>query len=246
MGSERSTGPEIGGTSVKKEKCTAIVVAAGRGSRMGTQVQKQFLDLGEGRPVLYYSLSCFQESPVIDEIVLVTSQEGREFCKKEIVDKYAMHKVTKIVQGGRERRDSVREGLRQCAGADYVFIHDGARPFITEEILQRAMDAVRGYKACAVGVPVKDTVKLLDGQGFVRETPDRACVWQVQTPQCFSYSLICEAHEIVEERPSKMVTDDAMAVELSGLAKVKMVMGAYSNLKITTPEDLQIAKAFLT
>lgn len=231
---------------MRKERCMAIVVAAGQGRRMGMQTQKQFLDLGEGRPVLYYSLACFQESPVIDEIVLVTSQEGIEYCKTKIVDKYAMHKVTKIIQGGRERRDSVREGLKQCTDADHVFIHDGARPFVTGEILERAMDAVRTYKACAVGVPVKDTVKLLDREGFVRETPARECVWQVQTPQCFSYPLICKAHAIVEGRPSKMVTDDAVAVELSGLAKVKMVMGAYSNLKITTPEDLQIAKVFLS
>ncbi len=230
---------------MKKERCIAIVVAAGQGKRMGRGVQKQFLDLGEGRPVLYYPLACLQASPVIDGIVLVTSQEGMGFCKKEIVDRYAMDKVTKIIQGGRERRDSVREGLKHCTGADYVFIHDGARPFITGEILQRAMDAVRIYKACAVGVPVKDTVKLLDGEGFVRETPARECVWQVQTPQCFSYPLICRAHEIVEEKSSRIVTDDAVAVELSGLAKVKMVMGAYSNLKITTPEDLEIAKAFL-
>lgn len=230
---------------MKKGKCTAIVVAAGQGRRMGTQVQKQFLDLGEGKPVLYYSLACFQESTDIDDIILVTSREGMEFCKTEIVDKYDMDKVTKVIQGGRERRDSVREGLRQCEGTDYVSIHDGARPFVTKEIMQRAMGAVRGYKACAVGVPVKDTVKLLDGEGFVSETPDRAYVWQVQTPQCFSYPLICKAHEIVRERPSKMVTDDAVAVELSGLAKVKMVMGAYSNLKITTPEDLEIARLFL-
>lgn len=230
---------------MKREKCTAIVVAAGQGTRMGARIQKQFLDLGEGRPLLYYPLARFQESSVIDEIILVTSADGADLCRREIVDRYHMDKVTKIVQGGQERRDSVNEGLKACTDTDYVFIHDGARPFVTEEILERALGAVRRYRACAVGVPAKDTVKLLDGKGFVQETPDRGKTWLVQTPQCFSYPLICRAHENVREEPSKMVTDDAMAVELSGLAKVKMVMGAYTNLKITTPEDLETAKIFL-
>jgi 2-C-methyl-D-erythritol 4-phosphate cytidylyltransferase len=232
-------------TSIKKEKCTAIIVAAGQGKRMGTQTQKQFLDLGEGKPVLYYSLACFQESPVIDEIILVTSRDGLDLCKNEIVDRYDLRKVTKIIPGGRQRRDSVYEGLKQCEGTDYVFIHDGARPFITGEILQRAMDAVREHKACAVGVPAKDTVKLLDREGFVRETPKREQTWLVQTPQCFAYPLICSAHGCVKDKDAAVITDDAVAVELSGLAKVKMVMGAYTNLKITTPEDIAIAKVIL-
>ncbi len=230
---------------MKKEKCTAIVVAAGQGTRMGMQTQKQFIDLGEGRPILYYPLACFQASAIIDEIILVTSPEGVDFCRSEIVERYHMDKVTRIIPGGKERRDSVNEGLRACADTDYVFIHDGARPFVTEEILERAMGAVRRHKACAVGVPAKDTVKLLDEEGFVDGTPDREKTWLVQTPQCFAYPLICRAHEKMREMPSKMVTDDAMAVEASGLAKVKMVMGAYTNLKITTPEDLEIARIFL-
>lgn len=229
---------------MKKEKYTAIVVAAGQGKRMGTQIQKQFLDLGEGKPVLYYSLNCFQKSSLIDEIILVTSQDGIAFCQKEIVEKYNLNKVAKIIPGGRERRDSVCQGLKQCTDADYVLIHDGARPFVTEEILQKVVDAARVHKACAVGVPAKDTVKLLDEQGFVRETPDRNQTWLVQTPQAFAYSLICEAHTFIGKHPTESVTDDAMAVERSGLARVKMVLGDYSNLKITTPEDLETAKGF--
>lgn len=229
---------------MKKEKYTAIVVAAGQGKRMGTQIQKQFLDLGEGKPVLYYSLNCFQKSPLIDEIILVTSQGGIAFCQKEIVEKYNLNKVAKIIPGGRERRDSVCQGLKQCTDADYVLIHDGARPFVTEEILQKVVDAVRVHKACAVGVPAKDTVKLLDEQGFVRETPDRNQTWLVQTPQAFAYSLICEAHAFIDKHPTESVTDDAVVVERSGLARVKMVLGDYSNLKITTPEDLETAKGF--
>ncbi len=229
---------------MKKEKRTAIVVAAGQGKRMGTQIQKQFLDLGGGKPVLYYSLNCFQKSPLIDEIILVTSQNAIAFCQKEIVEKYRLDKVADIVPGGKERRDSVCQGLRQCTDADYVLIHDGARPFVTEKILQRVVDAVRVHKACAVGVPAKDTVKLLDSQGFVRETPNRDQTWLVQTPQAFSYSLICEAHEFIRKYQIESITDDAAAVERSGLARVKMVLGDYSNLKITTPEDLETAKGF--
>lgn len=225
-------------------KITGIIVAAGQGRRMGTQVQKQFLEIG-GRPVLYYSMACFQKSAVIDEIVLVTSPDRIRFCQEEIVDFYGMDKVVKIVPGGKERRDSVCEGLRQCEGADYVFIHDGARPFITEEILERAREAVTEHQACAVGAPVKDTVKLLDGDGFVADTPPRERTWLVQTPQCFSYALICQAYRALDEKRAKTVTDDAMAVELSGLAKVKMALGDYRNIKITTPEDLAVAESFL-
>lgn len=229
---------------MRNGKCTAIIVAAGRGKRMGTQVEKQFLEIG-GKPILYYSMACFQKSEVIDEIILVTAQDRIQFCKKEIVDPYGMNKAVKIIPGGRERKDSVGEGLKQCGETDYVFIHDGARPFITREILQRAMEAVAEYGACAVGMPVKDTVKLLDRDGFVRDTPERARTWLVQTPQCFSYGLICEAYRSLSKEQAAAVTDDAMAVELSGLAKVKMVRGEYMNIKITTPEDLAVAESLL-
>ncbi len=248
MGFKRRSEPEVkerlGEIFMKKEKCTGIIVAAGQGRRMGTQVQKQFLEIG-GKPVLYYSLVCFQKSEVIDEIILVTSAERIRFCREEIVDFYGMDKVAKIVPGGKERRDSVGEGLRHCEGADYVFIHDGARPFITREILERAWEAVAEHKACAVGAPVKDTIKLLDGDGFVAGTPRRDRTWLVQTPQCFSYALICQAYRKLDEKRAKAVTDDAMAVELSGLAKVKMIQGDYRNIKITTPEDLAVAESFL-
>lgn len=229
---------------MKKEKCTAIVVAAGQGRRMETKTQKQFLEIGEGKPVLYYSLACFQESSVIDEIILVTGRESIEFCKETIIEKYGFSKVQKVVSGGKERRDSVNEGLKHCVGTDYVLIHDGARPFVTEDILRRAVEMVRKYKACVVGVPAKDTVKILDEDGFIKETPDRTQTWLVQTPQCFEYSLICKAQELAGKN-GESFTDDAMAVERSGLAKVKMIMGDYTNLKITTPEDLSMAESIL-
>lgn len=229
---------------MKDGKCTAVIVAAGQGKRMGTQMPKQFLEIG-GKPILYYAMACFQKSPVIDEIILVTSRERISFCREEIVKRHHMDKVVKIIPGGKERRDSVNEGLKQCAGTDYVFIHDGARPFIAGEVLQRAMEAVMEHPACVVGMPVKDTVKLLDGDEFVRDTPPRAQTWLAQTPQCFSYPLICRAYRELDAEQAKKVTDDAMAVELSGLTKVKMVQGDYANIKITTPEDLALAERFL-
>lgn len=222
------------------EKCTVIVLAAGQGKRMKTKIQKQFLSI-QGHPVLYYSLRCFQECEWMDEIILVTGQESLEYCRKEIVEKYQITKVAKIIPGGKERYDSVYQGLLACADTDYVFVHDGARPMITEDILDRAFAAVRECGACVVGVPSKDTVKVADSEGYVSETPSRELVWNVQTPQVFSYNILREAHENIRKRKMHLITDDAMVVEQEGRCKVKLVLGSYENIKITTPEDLEIA-----
>ena len=245
MGLKRSTQSEAGGTMMKQEKCTAIVLAAGQGKRMHSKIQKQFLEI-QGHPVLYYSLRCFQDSPIIQDIILVTGEDVISYCKKEIVEKYGLTKVTQVIAGGKERYDSVYAGLLACQNTDYVFIHDGARPFITEEILQRGLDAVRETGACVVGMPSKDTVKLSDREGFVKETPDRSFVWNVQTPQIFSYSLIRGAHESIRKKDMSGVTDDAMVVEQETGVKVRLSEGSYRNIKITTPEDLAIAESFLT
>ena len=245
MGLKCSTQSEAGGTMMKQEKCTAIVLAAGQGKRMHSKIQKQFLEI-QGHPVLYYSLRCFQGSPIIQDIILVTGEEAISYCKNEIVEKYGLTKVTQIIAGGKERYDSVYAGLLACQETDYVFIHDGARPFITEEILQRGLDAVRETGACVVGMPSKDTVKLSDREGFVKETPDRSFVWNVQTPQIFSYSLIRGAHESIRKKDMSGVTDDAMVVEQETGVKVRLSEGSYRNIKITTPEDLAIAESFLT
>ena len=226
------------------EKCTAIVLAAGQGKRMGSKIQKQFLEI-HGRPVLYYSLACFEASPLIQEIILVTGKEYIEYCNKEITDKYNLKKVAKIVTGGRERYDSVYAGLLACENSDYVFIHDGARPFIDTQILERAFSAVKECGACAVGMPSKDTVKIADEDGYVADTPDRKKVWTIQTPQVFSYEVIRQAHEEIRQGTMQGITDDAMVVEQQGKYRVKMVEGSYKNMKITTPEDLLVAESFL-
>ena len=169
---------------MEQGKCTAIVLAAGQGKRMHSKIQKQFLEIG-GKPVLYYSLHCFQESPLIQDIILVTGEEMISYCEQEIVKKYGFSKVRKVTAGGKERYDSVYAGLLCCQDTDYVYIHDGARPFITEEMVQRGYEAVKRTNACVMGMPSKDTVKLADSSGYIKETPDRKIVWNIQTPQIF-------------------------------------------------------------
>lgn len=229
---------------MQKVKCTAIVLAAGQGRRMGTKVQKQYLEI-QGKPVLYYALRAFEESTVIDEIILVVGDNQEEYCKKEIVDKYHISKVTKIVSGGAERYHSVWNGLQEVQGEGYVFIHDGARPFIDDAILNRVYYEVTQHKACVVGMPVKDTIKFANEDGFAAETPDRSLLWQIQTPQVFENALIKKAYSLLMEQQNIRVTDDAMVVELMLGEKVKLVQGAYENIKITTLEDLIIANEFL-
>ena len=222
-----------------------MVVAAGQGKRMGGGLRKQFLCLG-GRPVVYYALKCLEDSAYIDEVVLVTGEESIGYCRQEIVEPCGLSKVKKIVAGGRERYDSVYEGLKCCEGADFVFIHDGARPFLTEEILQRGYEAVCRYEACAAGMPSKDTVKILDRKQNVVETPLRELVWSVQTPQVFRYSLIRSAYDRLQMFDKLGITDDAMVVEEMGDHPVHMFQGDYRNMKITTPEDLTVAEQLLS
>lgn len=206
---------------------------------MGTKTPKQFLEI-DGVPMIVRTLRVFAESQKIDRIVLVTSKDYMDYCRLEIVEKYQIPKVEAIVEGGAERYNSVWNALLACEDADYVMIQDGARPFITEEILQRTDEAMRKYGAVAVAVPSKDTIKITDDEGKVIDTPDRAHVWNIQTPQAFRYTLIRRANEILMSVPGGMtgVTDDAMIVERSGLSDVHLVMGSYANIKITTPEDL--------
>ena len=223
---------------------TAIVLAAGKGTRMNSKIQKQFLEV-EGKPVIYYSLKCFQESPLIRDIILVTGEESLSYCKEEIVKRFGFSKVKKVTAGGKERYDSVYAGLCACDNTDYVLIHDGARPFVTEEILERTCFVVKETGACVVGMPAKDTIKISDRNKMVESTPAREKVWLVQTPQAFRYSLIKESYESIRCKDMNGITDDAMIVEQESGVKVALVHGSYENLKITTPEDLIIAEAFL-
>ena len=210
---------------------------------MNSKVHKQYLII-QDRPVLYYSLKAFEDSAV-DEIVLVVGKGEEKFCRKEIVDKYGISKVKAIVEGGKERYHSVFEGLKQTSDADYVLIHDGARPFVNQDIIRRCMQEVQKYQACVVGMPVKDTIKIADEGGYAKQTPDRKNVWMIQTPQTFSYALIYEAYEEMLKTEDTAITDDAMVLERIKGKKSKLIEGSYRNIKITTPEDLLIANVYL-
>lgn len=225
-------------------KSTAIVLAAGQGKRMNNKVQKQFL-LIKGKPVLYYSLSCFQKSREIEEIIVVTGKESINFCKQEIIVTYGFSKVKAVIAGGKERYDSVYAGLRACENCDYVFIHDGARPFLTDDMIIRGKEAVLTYGACVTGMPSKDTIKIADENGMVVSTPRRSLVWNIQTPQIFSYTAIREAYEKARQQSMEDITDDAMVMERFGNLKIKLVEGSYENIKITTPEDILVAEKIL-
>ena len=239
-----------------KKKCTAIVLAAGSGKRMHSDTAKQFMLL-EGRPILWYSLEAVERSGLLDECILVTGESDIPYVCREIVERYGFHKVKAVIAGGRERYESVYKAL--CAMAEegaaaenrdgYVFIHDGARPFLTEAILEATYREVRAYRACVAAVPVKDTIKIVDEDGFVVQTPDRSRLWTVQTPQVFEASLITEAYRMLfcsqAEEGAVPVTDDAMVLESMLGIPVKLVEASYRNIKITTPEDLQMAEVFL-
>ena len=220
-------------------KSTAIVLAAGQGKRMNSKVQKQFL-LIKGKPVLYYSLSCFQNSREIEEIIVVTGKDSINFCKQEIIEAYGFSKVKAVIAGGRERYDSVYAGLCACEDSDYVFIHD-----LTEDMIRRGKEAVLASGACVIGMPSKDTIKIADENGMVASTPSRSLVWNIQTPQIFSYTAIREAYERARQQNMADITDDAMVMERFGNMKIKLVEGSYENIKITTPEDILVAEKIL-
>ena len=233
---------------MEKKRCTAIVLAAGQGKRMGTKTQKQYLNLC-GYPVLWHCLHTFEESAVIDDMILVTGEDQIDYCRTEFVEKYGFRKICKIVAGGAERYHSVLNGLRamekNACEDGYVFIHDGARPFVDEPMLERVYADVCKYEACVVGMPVKDTIKIADEGGYAKQTPDRKNVWMIQTPQTFSYALIYEAYEEMLKTEDTAITDDAMVLERIKGKKSKLIEGSYRNIKITTPEDLLIANVYL-
>ena len=225
-------------------RTTAIVLAAGQGKRMGSDVHKQYLLLRD-KPVIYYALKAFEDSR-IDDIVLVVGAGEETFCRNEILDRYGFRKIKAIVEGGRERYHSVENGIQAiCWSCDYILIHDGARPFVEEAILTRVYETVQKTKACVAAMPVKDTIKIADEEGCVQSTPDRSFIWMVQTPQVFERSLITRAYSELMRQSYIKVTDDATVVEQVLGTKIKLVEGSYENIKITTPEDMEIARIFL-
>ncbi len=232
-------------------KCTAVMLAAGMGQRMGGEIKKQFLMLG-GMPIFLHSIRTMQESPIITDIVVVVHKDDVDVVRG-LLDQYGCaEKVRRVAVGGKERVHSVARGLESIDWpCDYVFIHDCARPFLDQPTLGRLFDTVQITKACVAGMPSKDTVKIVDENCDVETTPNRASVWIVQTPQVFELDLIRNAYRKALAQEDCLasrgitLTDDAMVVELSGEFRVRMVMATYRNIKITTPEDLVIGDAFL-
>lgn len=235
---------------------TAIVLAAGSGKRMNSAVAKQYLMLKD-KPVIWYALKTFEESIAVDNVVLVVGTGEVEYCRKHIIEEYGFAKVRAVIEGGGERYLSVWEGLKWIAehsdkdGQGVVFIHDGARPFVNEQIIQDTYSAAKEYGACVAAMPAKDTIKIGDEEGFAVQTPNRKTVWMVQTPQVFDNSLITEAYRTLVEQLDDLkkkgieITDDAMVVETMMGRKVKLVPASYENIKITTPEDMKIAECLL-
>lgn len=209
---------------------------------MGANVNKQFLKLGE-RPVLYHTLKAFHSHMLIDSIIIVAAESEVQYVQKEIVEKYCFHKVTHIVAGGSERQHSVYNGLLAAEGADIVLIHDGARPFVSHEIISRGIEYAQIHGACSCGVVPKDTIKIRDENGFSIKALDRKSSFAVQTPQCFKYDIIRECHERIQNE-NVAVTDDTMVVERYG-KRVYLYEGSYENIKITTKEDMLTAEQIL-
>ena len=231
----------------KMPKTSVIIPAAGSGKRMGGNRSKQYLTIGD-RPILIETLIVFSESPYIDEIILVSPADDLPLIKKMLKD-YSLNKVSKIVEGGKERQDSIRNGLDSLSlndsigsSRDIILVHDGVRPFINDKIIKALIDSANRYGAAIVAVPVKDTVKKIS-DASIMETIPRENLWLAQTPQAFRAKIIIDAYANAEEKGLRG-TDDASLVEAMGL-DVKIVMGSYENIKITTSEDLIFAEAIL-
>lgn len=235
-----------------KKSTIAIVLAAGCGKRMNSDVKKQYMEINE-KPILYYTLKSM-ENDLIDEIILVTSKEDEAYCRETFIKNYGFSKIKAIVCGGRERYHSVYNALKWLSENkmtdSYVLIHDGARPFVSDELLERLYDMVKKTSACVLGVRVKDTIKIANDKGRIQSTPDRDSLWAIQTPQAFLYTEIKAAYDKLMEQEEKgclqyNVTDDAMVMEHFGRLNVYIAQGSYENIKITTPEDILTAGQIL-
>lgn len=244
----------------KKPYCTVILLAGGSGKRMGADKPKQYLEIA-GKPLLWYPLNILERSKVADECILVAPRGDISFVEESIVEAGKFSRVRAVVAGGRERYESVWMGLQavekrsegEGISPEVIMIHDGVRPFLTEELLERCFSEAVKYGACTAAVPSKDTVTISDGEGFERETPDRKYVWNVQTPQAFRQELLFPAFRKMAEELGRedgrgrlsWVTDDVSVVRYYTGAKIRLVQGDYRNIKVTTAEDLEVAKGLV-
>jgi len=219
----------------------AIIPAAGVGARMGSNEAKQFIDLC-GKPILAVTLSHFQKCNLVDKIVVVVSEDDVDYCNREIVDRYKQSKVFKVIAGGKRRQDSVRKGLEAVGDlCRWVLIHDGVRPLVTTELIERVIKAAKKFRAVITGLPVKETVKELDAQAMVLRSLHRSHLWLIQTPQIFQFEDISLAHQKASKDGWEEATDDAFLIEKMGIP-IKIIEGEENNIKVTTPQDLDIAR----
>ncbi|MBM7557859.1 2-C-methyl-D-erythritol 4-phosphate cytidylyltransferase [Halanaerobacter jeridensis] len=224
-------------------KLSVVIPAAGQGKRMKTEKNKQFLMLND-KEILAHTLNKFESASVVDEVIIVAREEEIDYCKNKLVDNYDFGKVTKVIAGGETRQESVYNGLQAVKStSNYVLIHDGARPFITAELINKVITAAEKYDAAAVGVPVKDTIKVINSDNMIINTPDRSKLVAIQTPQVFDKELITEAYQ-------NALADDFIGTDSASLVErinqtVKLVQGSYENIKITTPEDLEFGERIL-
>lgn len=217
---------------------TAVVAAAGRGTRLG--FRKQFLDLA-GRPVAAWCLDALAASPLVQRVVIACEPDEIDECER-VARASCREKLHAVVAGGQRRQDSVFACLRAAgSGVDFILVQDGARPFLTGDLIERALEAARVTGASVVAVPVKDTIKQAGPGGLVTRTLPREQLWAAQTPQAFAFDVLYKAYEAAETE-GFVGTDDAMLVEWAGAAQVSIVEGSYENVKITTPDDLVVAQ----
>ncbi len=265
-------------------KVYAIVLAAGSGRRMHSKQKKQFMEV-LNKPLYSWSAERFDAHPAVDGIIITTAEEDIPYMEaltgygKSVSDvtstselsetKYPLKKLSAIISGGKERYNSVYNGLSKIkelenikdisdtdqisdAKSDpIVMIHDCARPMLTKAIIDDALHYAAKYHAAVIGMPVKDTIKIIDAEHYVKSTPERSSVWLMETPQSFDFSLIYNAYQklIDQENAGRLmipVTDDAMVVETYTGSRVKVVAGSYENIKITTPEDIKVAEMYLS
>ena len=224
-------------------KADAIIVSAGKGQRFMEGRKKQYFSLG-GKPILAHTLDQFDTCPLIRSILLVVGQEDQDYCLKEIIEKFKYRKISQVIPGGKRRQDYVKNGLDGLAAhSEVIVIHDGVRPFVTKEMIEDSIRSAIRFGAAIIAMPVKDTIKMTQPDGTVLKTLDRESLYQAQTPQTFQAPLIREAYLKATE-DAFVGTDDASLVERLG-KKVHILPGSYTNIKITTPEDLMLAELIL-
>ena len=223
-------------------KISVLIPAAGAGHRMESSIKKPYLILDD-KPILSHTIDLFENHSAIDDIYVIVNDADFDICNEIVINPYHYKKVRELIAGGETRQTSVFNGL--CAlsnDVEYVIVHDGVRPFLEDKIIFECLAASEKWGAAVSAVPVKDTIKVANEAHFIHHTPDRSTLWRVQTPQVFRKSLLLEAHETAIQT-GITVSDDAALVEKLG-NPVKLVMGSYKNIKLTTPEDMHIAEVW--